>query len=248
MNASRKSRLLVALLVLILSLVAILVYSTARSAKSMQNSLDITPQPIDFLNSTLSEIQIIEKELQGDLDTETRMSLEAKLEILYSQATQQVKSLQQLTASPIIYQTFVPPTFEFDGQRETGIIQYPSVPFPSTEYKITNAWQDLINGKYVLVFVGTLASDPEQGIVIVIEASPRRVRQYLTPTKSGIIRITDAKDSRLVICSELGNEIYYFDVPTQTFVNSIDVVAPTSTATQSQTVPFATSTPPTPYP
>jgi len=246
MNASAKAKLHIVLIVLALCLVA--GYSTARSVATKPKPLAYTPVPTDLLNSSLSEIQVLEQELQGDLDTETRKSLEAKLQILYSQATQQAIGIQQLTAMPANGKTFVPPTFEFKGQRETGIIQYPSVPFPSTEYKITNAWQDMVDGKYVLVFAGTLANDPEQGVVIVLVESPRQYRQYLTPTKSGAISITDAKGLRLVIRSSDNNEIYYFDVPAQKFVNSLDEIVPTATALPTQTVPLATMTPSFPYP
>ncbi|HNT24001.1 MAG TPA: hypothetical protein PKM21_06540 [Anaerolineales bacterium] len=248
MNTSPKTKLYITVIVLALCLVAILGYSTARSAIIKPKPLAYTPVPTDLLNSSLSEIQVLEQELQGDLDTETRKSLEAKLEILYSQATQQAIGIQQLTAMPENAKTFIPPTFEFDGQRETGIIQYPSVPFPSTEYKITNAWQDMINGKYVLVFAGTLASDPEQGVVVVLVESPRQYRQYLTPTKSGAISIADAIGFRLVIRSSDNNEIYYFDVPAQKFVNSLNEVVPTATALPTPTVPLETMIPALPYP
>jgi len=106
----------------------------------------------------------------------------------------------------------------------------------------------MIDGKYVLVFAGTLASDPEQGVVIVLVESPRQYRQYLTPTKSGAISITGAEGLRLVIRSSNNNETYYFDVPAQKFVNSLDEVVPTAPALPTQTVPLATMTPSSPYP
>lgn len=118
MNASAKTKLHIALIVLALCLVAILGYSTARSATTKPKPPAFTPVPTDLLNSSLSEIQVLEQELQGDLDTETRNSLEAKLQILYSQATQQAIGIQQLTAVPANAKTFVPPTFEFKGKEK----------------------------------------------------------------------------------------------------------------------------------
>ena len=210
-----------------------------------------TPIPRDPLNLYLSMIQSLEQELlQGDLDPETRESLEARLQMLYAEATREAIRIQQLTALPSTLtamppRTFVPPTFEFKGQRETGIIQYPSVPFSTSMYRITNAWQDLVNGEYVLVFVGTRASDPEQGVVIVMVDPPHLTGVYETPTRSGAISITDVAGLRLVIQSSSTGEIYYFDVPAQKFVSSLDEVVPTATTIPTRT---ATITPPPLYP
>jgi hypothetical protein len=136
--------------------VAVLGYTTVYSATT--KPVAATPILTDPSNFVLSAIQILEQELQeGDLDAENREELEARLQILYAETTRQAINIQHQTTTPWI--TFVPPTFELQGQRATGIIQYPSVPFPSTEFRITNAWQDLVNGQYVLVFVGTRASE-----------------------------------------------------------------------------------------
>jgi len=248
MNKRTKNKLNITLLVLALCLVAILGYSTARSETTKPKTLGYIPVPTDLSDSNLIEIQVLEQELQGDLNPETRKSIETKLQIIISEATQHAFNIQQLTAMPGIHKTFIPPTFEFKEQRKTGIIQYPPVAFSSSEFIITSAWQDLVNGKYVLVFAGTLGSDPEQGVVIVMLESPRQTREYLTPTKSGAISITDVKGLRLVIRSLDNSEIYYFDVPAQKFVNSLDEIVPTATAVPTQTVPVATNTPSSPYP
>ena len=205
-----------------------------------------TPIPRDPLNLYLSEIQLLEQALQGDLDAETRASLEARLQMLYAEATREAIDIQQLTTTPQTTRTlFGPSTVEIEGQRETGIIQYPSVPFSTSMYRITNAWQDLVNGEYVLVFVGTRASDPEQGVVIVMVDPPHLTGVYETPTRSGAISITDVAGLRLVIQSSSTGEIYYFDVPAQKFVSSLDEVVPTATTIPTRT---ATITPPPLYP
>ena len=205
-----------------------------------------TPILTDPSNFYLSEIQFLEQALQGDLDAEARESVETKLQLLYAEATREAIRIEHLTTTPETTRTYIaPPTFEIKGQRATGIIQYPSVPFSSMDYRITNAWQDLVNGEYILVFVGTLASDPEQGVVIVMVDPPRHTRQYLTPTRSGAISITDVVGLRLVIRSSSTGEIYYFDVPAQKFVSSLDEVVPTATTIPTRT---ATMTPPPLYP
>jgi hypothetical protein len=93
MNAPAKAQFRSILTILVLFLVAILGYSTVRSAATKPKPLTFTPVPTNLMNSSLSEIQVLEQGLQGDLDTETRKSLEAKLQILYFQATQQAMGI-----------------------------------------------------------------------------------------------------------------------------------------------------------
>ena len=220
--------------------------TSAATGYAYPGPVTSTPILTDPSNFYLSEIQFLEQALQGDLDAEARESVETKLQLLYAEATREAIRIEHLTTTPETTRTYIaPPTFEIKGQRATGIIQYPSVPFSSMDYRITNAWQDLVNGEYILVFVGTLASDPEQGVVIVMVDPPRHTRQYLTPTRSGAISITDVVGLRLVIRSSSTGEIYYFDVPAQKFVSSLDEVVPTATTIPTRT---ATMTPPPLYP
>lgn len=217
---------------------------------SIQHIAAARTKPTSALpNYISSEIQSLEQELQGNLDEEARKNLEAKLELLYREATRQAVSVQNLTSTPARRSTFIPPTFTFNGQRETGIIENPSVPFSSMDFKITNAWQELVNGNYILIFAGSLAYDPDQGVLLLESELPGDSGEYLTPRKNGTIRIVKVKGLRLVL-ETLTNDIFYFDVPARRFVNSLDEIAATATPLPaiSATPTPTLATPALPYP
>lgn len=218
MKVLLKSRLPIMILILVICVISILSYTTVLSAKNKPFSNLLQPIPTNLADVRLNEIQLLQEELQGNLDSKTRASLQEKLEILYSEATQQWNGIQQLTASPQ-NTTFVPPTYDVVEQRTIGIIEQPSVPFPSTEFKILNAWQDKINGNYTTVFSGRLMSDIDQGIVIVIVDTPPKLRQYYTPTRHGAVRILEENGTILTLEST-DNTLYYFNASTERFVNA----------------------------
>jgi hypothetical protein len=219
--------------------------STVRGASTKPKPPTWTPIAADNMNMDLVMIQSLEQDLQEDLDEETRKSLETKLQILYAEVTQRAVAVQQLTAMP--NRTFIPPTFQAEGERELGIIEYPTDPFIHTDYKITNAWQELINGNYITVFAGSLVSNPQHGIVIVQMETPRKTRIYLTPDQSGATKITSANGFRLVV-ETADSKTYYFDVPAQRFVNSLDEIVPTITPFTNSSIATLTATPVSPYP
>jgi hypothetical protein len=96
------------------------------------------------------------------------------------------------------------------------------------DFKINNAWQELINGNYILIFAGSLARDPDQGVILVESDSPGGSGGYLTPGKNGAVRIVEVKGYRLVLETQT-KVIFYFDVPARSFVNSLDEVVSTAT-------------------
>lgn len=247
MHKLNKNLLYICLIFLLMLAIAILSYTSAIGAKWRSVVIPFTSIPTDITNMRLREIDILEQELQGQLNQEIRASIETKLAILKSEATQQMSGILELTSEPQ-NGTFIPPTYQPKDQRITGIIQYPSVPFSSTEFKITNAWQEFVNGNYILVFAGVLATDPEQGLVLVIVDNPFHMEQYLAPSKSGEIQIIDAVDFRLILRSLETNEIYYFDVPAHRFVNSLKEIVPTATPFATQFEPDISGSPVPPYP
>jgi hypothetical protein len=250
MNTKNKNITALTALVIITAgavIITILGISTVRGASVQPKLPTWTQIPADISNNEQVEIQSLKQDLQGELDEETRKSLEVKLQILSVEATQRALGVQQLTSMPNAGKNYIPPTFQIEGQRDTGIIEYPSSPFPSAEYIITNGWQELIDENYVTVFAGALTSNRKQGVLIVEMESPFRFRQYITPDQSGEIKISSAKGFRLVLVSS-NNKTYYFDVPAQRFVNSLDEIVPTITPFTYQSIPTLTATPVSPYP
>lgn len=221
-----------------LFLIALFGYSTARSVIASQIQPTYTPlsagsSPID------QEIQLYENLFMRNMSEKSRQLLQGKLNILYAEATQQYLGMLQATE---IFKTGTPvprPTIVFRDQRDTGIIQNPSSPFSYSMFHITNAWQEKINGTYVLVWVGARGIDPTQGVVIVMVDPPSPSVSFYTPNKSGAVKITDFKGYRLILSTLDGSQTYYFDVPGMQFVDSLDEIVSTATPLPTETpIPF----------
>ncbi len=210
---------------------------------SIQQIASAKPRP----TSQSQEIKSIEDDLQGNLDSDTRKSLEAKLELLYRETARDT-AISQLTPKPYIQNLNAPKAPDLQEKRETGIIENPSVPFSSMDYQIINAWQDIINGDYVLIFVGALASDHEQGVVLVTSDSNSGSGEFFTPRRNGAVRVVQEKKSRLVLQSS-NRDIFYFDVPARIFVDSLEAIVPNGTlnATNGSLTPIPLTTS-SPYP
>lgn len=104
---------------------------------------------------------------------------------------------------------------------------------------VYNQWYDNTGG--TRVFAGS--TDPDQGAVGVLtpQTKPLNPEIYLTPRKSGNVEIVDAQGERLVLQSTTNGDLFYFDLPTRSFVDSltVTVTAPTVTSMPTET-PFPT--------
>jgi hypothetical protein len=117
---------------------------------------------------------------------------------------------------------------------ETGIFEGQTGIFHSFEAKIENHWKGIVDGKRVIVFAGVWVNDPGQGF-IAVETMPDKGHPawsyYPSATKSGALRILEARGSRLIIQSVNHKNLLYFDVPALTYVSSLQVTAYPSTPT-----------------
>jgi len=131
-------------------------------------------------------------------------------------------------------------------------------PVSGYEYHARNTWYEDTNGanKRTLVYAGSLATSDgtgtQQGAVLVITAQLTSVNNdtvshvnwdgvYLTPCISGPVRVVAAVGERIKLRSTNGT-IFYFDVPTRSYVNS-PACTPTPTLTPSPTIISPLSTP-----
>jgi len=113
---------------------------------------------------------------------------------------------------------------------ETGIFEGQTGDIHSFDSKIENHWKGIVNGNNMIVFAGALANDPSQGIIIIHITSPitRKTvgNRYLSPTKSGALRIMEAKGNILVIHPSAGNQLY-FHILAQQYVSTLTDNPPT---------------------
>jgi hypothetical protein len=103
-----------------------------------------------------------------------------------------------------------------------GIFETGQAPLPH-DYVIENQWQTTLPNGHVRVYAGSLASDPSQGLVVVLTTSldlkQGTTQVYLTPAKTGPIRIFDSYGQQLSLISK-GGALLTFDVSARQFVPS----------------------------
>lgn len=194
------------------------------------------PTPsISYIASVEDEIKTYREMLNGDLDEQTRRSIEEKLAMAERVATEQAKG-QPAPKNPNQTPELIPVT---DPPFQTGIFEGQAGEFKPSQAKIQNRWQGIVNGDYVIVFAGSLANDSEQGIVYIQQISSDKRSttwtSYPTPEKSGAVHIVQAETFRLVLNTDGGNTLY-FDVPAQRYVSSLTEIVPT-------VIPIPTSLP-----
>lgn len=118
---------------------------------------------------------------------------------------------------------------EITAVRPTGIFDA-GAEFFHEGYRMQNAWQNQVNGFWASVVAGARQSDPEQGVIFTAWEFPNAaIWQFMnTPTKAGSVKISSEENYRLTLEATDGT-IFYFDIPSQSFVNSLTEPIPTIT-------------------
>lgn len=146
-----------------------------------------------------------------------------------------IETYLAITRSPVPPVTPVP-----TGTVEDNIYQRSS----GSKLGITtlNGWVGYVDGNEVSLYVGALEWDPDQGAFYLFFSIPNDGfnKLILTPTKHGGVRVVSEQNNRLMLVSTDGT-IYYFDLPSMRFVDSLTEVVPTMT-------PLPTDTPVPPPP
>jgi hypothetical protein len=95
-----------------------------------------------------------------------------------------------------------------------------------------NGWAGIVTGYEVSVFAGAPRDDPTQGMVYVFWQLPVQYpsidNTYPTPSRAGSVRIVAERHNRLTLVS-VDQTIFYFDVPSLRYVDSLVEVVPTFT-------------------
>jgi hypothetical protein len=202
------------------------------------------PPPSDsYIADLLEEIETDRELLAGDsLDEQMRRSIEEKLEIAIRIATR--VSRPWAIVDPLETPVLIPLE---NSPFQTGIFEGSGGALRPAQAVLFNRWQGIVNNVMTIVFAGYTGDDREQGVVYIqrISDETRSVywSSYLTPVRSGPVRILRAEGYRLILSTEAG-DILYFDVPGDRFVSSLTEVVPT--ITPQPTVPLAL--PLQPYP
>ncbi len=162
----------------------------------------------------------------------------AAADIFYTQQAISRATHQAYTPPPIAPFTY-PPTGMIENGYEIANGQLLGI-------NAVNGWYGLWDGNEVNLYAGALSNDPDQGVIVVLMRNAPE-GNLPTPTKHGAVRVVSVQDNRMKLVSTDGT-IYYFDIPSLSYVSSLTVFAPSITPPPTRT-PF----PPnyvteTPYP
>jgi hypothetical protein len=166
-----------------------------------------------------------------DLSEEMRETLLNKIEILSRVVTQ--RAMIKETAGITPYSTPAPPQ---DSHLLTGLYEGGTSDFHAWEADIKNIWRQYIGkGEYIGVYAGELGTGtpyPGRGVIYVlrINATSRKGtrEEYLLPEGTGWVRVSEVRGDYLILTSKEG-KTFYFYLPGQQFVDSLDEVVPTLT-------------------
>jgi hypothetical protein len=186
-----------------------------------------TPIPIEVQKLLLYKEQLKNKNLSEEL----RQSLETKV-AMYSFIVTERASIKE-TAVITPYSTPVPRQFV---PLPTGLYEGGTSDFHAWEADIKNIWQQYIGkDEHITVYAGELGPGtpyPGRGVIYVLRRnaiSRNGTREeYLLPEGTGWVRISEIRGDYLILTSKEG-KTFYFYLPGQQFVNSLDEVASTVT-------------------
>lgn len=182
-----------------------------------------TPVAVDPYKDQIATLQ--EELRRTDLTDETRRLEEEKLARFARMATQRVAggSIQ----APRPTGSLTPAGTPIAGIRlPDGIDDHPSVPFSEEDLSVTNSWRKTTPDRSYLVFAGHLAQDPEQGALLVFHPATHTFVPYLTPQRSGGVKIV-AETGTLITLESASGLRFYFEAAREQFVDSRGTPLPT---------------------
>ena len=102
-----------------------------------------------------------------------------------------------------------------------GILQDVNGELPTSKDPLLNAWQGRVDGRFMTVYAGAQAGDPQQGILIVVtlkDASGAAFEQALlrAPGRSGAVRVVSADGPVLTVRAASG-ATFTFDAASRRF-------------------------------
>ena len=219
----RSNKWLNAIIIIALGIVSLLIFQLVL-AKGIPVKKNCEGPEIEVFRTQLALIP--------SSDISKRKSVEEKV-VAWETMIAICESATPITNNPEFTLEFMPVT---PPPYETGVFEgQPGAYFHAFEAKIENHWKGIVNGNRVIVFAGAWVNDPGQGF-IAVETAPSKGKPvwgyYPSVTKSGALRIIGAKGSRLIIQQANDKNELFFDVPSLSFVNSLDDVVVPGTPTE----------------
>ncbi len=202
-------------------LISVLIIINSAIAQSTDlTSTALTSQVI----SPNGEIEELKSALQSkNLSPKDRSVVEAKLAAAQREATQ--KALPKLDSTlglsqkqTALVQDTKSPSITEKG-RPTGLITDPPMNAITRNAVFSTIWVQQINEIYYQVGAGYLANDKNQGVVYLLIENPRKLIEFLAPSKTGKLTITGKEGELIQISSESGL-VLHFDLKNQKLLGS----------------------------
>jgi len=209
------------------------------------------------------EIDRYDKELENpNLSEEGRNSILSRLESAYAEATHwahgrmvaTMKAAGKITQIPyesLVIPTEGPPTYwkPPDGISDSSEEHLPIFGYDTTT-EILSSWRKTTSDTYYLIFSGYLVDDPKQGMILKLPRDALSFSgfvQYLTPKKSGGVRIVEEHGLYIVLQADNG-DLFYFDAVGERFIDSLDTPTVTAVPIEELESTRAATPSPIPYP
>lgn len=240
-------KLQIAILTVIGLFVVLTILKNPLVSRAMTNILPylaVTKEPID---PYMDQIIAYQEELQRtDLPSDTRNLIDEKLKTILLLATQRAEGKVSNPTRQVSLRAT--PTVEVASIKlPDGIDNHPSIPISESVVTVLNSWRKTTDDRYYLVYAGFLSQDSQQGAILVLQPSTHDFTQYNTPDNSGGVRVVEEKANIIVLQSDKGVLLYYFDLDKEQFVDINGKPIPTNTSPPPTTTPIIRSTP-TPVP
>jgi len=205
-----------------LVLAAFFTFLNLNQPNTSANSVSPTAEP-GWRQQEITELQTT---LASATNPSVRELIQNKLAVLQyreSVVAESKNSPAEKPADPCAVQPAAETAAE--PARKTGISVEGPLPFRSEDFHIQNQWLDQVNGLWTHVYAGSFGNNDAQGVIVLWFESGYGAVTVAAPQTDGALTITAVENARLTLQSVNG-AIYYFDVPAQQFVGSLEEEVP----------------------
>jgi hypothetical protein len=175
----------------------------AAMAKGLPDSVETPPSK-----------QMQEQLMDPLLDEAARESLMEKIEI--AKNIEQQQSAGAIPPAPKVPPDFGPEALVMaQPQVESGIFPGPEAMIWPSLMRISNYWQGLVDGEVVMIFAGSSADDPRQGLVVIATTSADpavgdiRFERLPAPGQTGSLRVASESGGILTLETPEGVQLTF---------------------------------------
>lgn len=178
------------------------------------------PDPLtDNVLSALNDFANDSKSVDGQKSLENKIqALEYRQQVQAEANQQPQKSLEEICKSIAVQNLST--VKQADAQEPVGILELEEDFLGDRGYLTTNMWRGEFSGYKTEVYVGSLLSNPDQGILMMNIPILDFLKVFSDPNPSGALSITAVEGDQLQLTSSNGT-LLNFNLPAQQFVSDM---------------------------